>query len=357
MGEKTTYFINGVGIISPQKTGSDAFLSDITEYNKNVLTCITPDFRAYINPIQMRRLSRTLRIGLTAATICLRDARVEMPNGIITATGYGFLEETAKFLTELLQQNETQLTPTYFMQGTSNALAGLVALTIKCMGYNNTYVSKGYAFENALTDAMMQLNDNASGNFLVGAYDEAAEVQYNASLRLTHFKTEYINNLLLFQTNTKGSIQGEGAAFFLISGKPSQSSWCSVKDMRVLYKPEQDELKNELSTFFNENDIDFRDIDVIVDGSSGDVDHDAVMASLVSLFFNDTLQVRFKHLCGEYCSATSFALWLAASILKKQEVPEIVKVQKEKQPAQLKTVLIINQYMSKSFSFILLQQQ
>ena len=48
------------------------------------------------------------------------------------------------------------------MQGTSNALAGLVALTIKCMGYNNTYVSKGFAFENALTDAMMQVKDDAS---------------------------------------------------------------------------------------------------------------------------------------------------------------------------------------------------
>ena len=178
MDGRATYFINGIGIISPQKTfDPNVFLTEIAQYDKNALMSIAPDFKAYINPIQMRRLSRMLRIGLAAATICLRDSKINMPDGIITATGYGFLDETAKFLTELLEQSEKQLTPTYFMQGTSNALAGLVALTIKCMGYNNTYASKGFGFENAITDAMMQLNDNASANYLVGAYDEAAEVQ------------------------------------------------------------------------------------------------------------------------------------------------------------------------------------
>ncbi len=103
MEEKANYFINGVGIISPQKTfDPDVFLTEISHYDKNVLTCIPPDFKAYINPIQMRRLSRMLRIGLSAAVICLRNSKITMPDGIITATGYGFLDETAKFLRELL---------------------------------------------------------------------------------------------------------------------------------------------------------------------------------------------------------------------------------------------------------------
>ena len=244
MEEKATYFINGVGIITPQKTfDPEVFLTEISQYDKNVLTCVAPDFKAYINPIQMRRLSRMLRIGLSAATICLRNSKITMPDGIITATGYGFLDETAKFLKELLEQGEKQLTPTYFMQGTSNALAGLVALTIKCMGYNNTYASKGVGFENALTDAMMQLNENASLNFLIGSYDEAAEIQYNASIRASHFKTEFINNLSLFDTNTKGSIQGEGSAFFMLSGKSSASTLCVMSDMDLVYKPEGRELQ------------------------------------------------------------------------------------------------------------------
>src|SRR5687768_8342682 len=281
MGEKATYFINGVGIISPQKTfDANVFLTEIAQYEHNVLTCISPDFKTYINPIQLRRLSRMLRIGLSAATICLRDSKVLMPDGIITATGYGFLDETAKFLRELLEQSEKQLTPTYFMQGTSNALAGLVALTIKCMGYNNTYASKGFAFENALTDAMMQLNDNPSANHLIGAYDEAAEVQYNASVRASHFKTEHINNLTLFNTATKGSIQGEGSAFFMLSSKPSGSTWCELCDLQLMYKAEEAELKNELVNFLARNDRSEKDVDVIISGSSGDIEHDAAINSL-----------------------------------------------------------------------------
>src|SRR6187455_450881 len=275
MEEKVTYFINGVGIIAPQKTfDPEVFLTEISQCDKNVLTCVSPDFKAYINPIQMRRLSRMLRIGLSAAMICLRNSKITMPDGIITATGYGFLDETAKFLKELLEQGEKQLTPTYFMQGTSNALAGLVALTIKCMGYNNTYASKGVGFENAITDAMMQLNENASLNFLIGSYDEAAEVQYNASIRTSHFKTEFINNLSLFETNTKGSIQGEGSTFFMLSGKSSASTLCVMSDMAVVYKPEGRELQDALDNFLATNHLDPEHIDLIINGVSGDVEHD-----------------------------------------------------------------------------------
>lgn len=355
MGEKALYYLNGIGIISPQQTfDSDVFLTDIAQYDRNVLQSIHPDFKTYINPIQMRRLSRMLRIGLSAAMICLRDSKVMMPDGIITATGYGFLDETAKFLREVLEQGEKQLTPTYFMQGTSNALAGLVALTIKCMGYNNTYASKGNGFENALTDAMMQLNDNSAANFLLGSYDEAAEVQYNASTRSSHFKTEFINNLHLFDTHTKGSIQGEGSAFFMVSGRPSESTWCTLGNMQMIYKPEEQELRNALKNFLTESQIAPEEIDVVISGASGDIDHDRVIASLINSCLKGILQTRFKHLCGEYTTATAFALWLGAAMLRKQQIPTVTRIDKRTQPAQLKNILIINQYMGKNFSFILL---
>ncbi len=355
MAKKAEYFINGAGIISPQKTfDPDVFLTDIIQYDKNVLTCVAPDFKAYINPIQMRRLSRMLRIGLSAAIICLRDSKVGMPDGIITATGYGFLDDTYKFLKEILEQSEKQLTPTFFMQSTSNALAGLIALTIKCMGYNNSYASKGFAFENALTDAMMQLNDNSSANFLIGSYDEAAEVQYRASIRAGHFKVEQVNNLDLFATNTKGSIQGEGAAFFMLSGTRSPSTWCKVLDMQLIYKPAPAELLHELQTFLKTNEISVGDIDVVVNGASGDVDHDIVINGLINQAVPGSFEVRFKHLCGEYSTSTSFAMWLAASILKKQKVPRAVSLEREQEPTKLDTILVINQYMAKSFAFVLM---
>ena len=139
---KANYYINGIGIISPQKTFDNGeFLPDVLPYHQNMMNCVLPDFKDYINPIQLRRLSRMLRVGLSSAVICLRDSGNISPDGIITATGHGFLNDTAKFLTEIYEFEEKQLTPTYFMQSTYNALAGLVALTLKCKGYYNTYVN------------------------------------------------------------------------------------------------------------------------------------------------------------------------------------------------------------------------
>ena len=355
---KARYYINGVGIISPQKTfDNNEFLNEISSYHENVLTCVVPDFKNYINPIQMRRMSRMLRIGLSSATICLRNANIKMPDGIITATGYGFLDETAKFLQEILTQDEKQLTPTFFMQSTYNALAGAAALNTKSMGYNTTYVSRGFAFENAMVDALMQINSNVEHNYLVGAFDEAAEIQYKMNILAQHYKEEKISNLELFNSTTRGSIQGEAATFFLLSGKPSETTWCELSDVQLLYKPENaDELHSALRDFLQENNLAKEEIDVVINGMSGDVLHDEMIKKLNGFFSSNTTHLRFKHLSGEYCTASSFATWLGASILKKQIVPDILKINTGQKHSQLQNVLAVNQYLNRSFSFQLLKK-
>src|SRR5687768_7572765 len=106
---KSNYYINGIGIISPQRTfDNTSFLPEVVSYNTNMLKCVVPDFKEYINPIQLRRLSHMLRIGLSAAMIAIRDSKNINPDGIITATGHGFLNDTGKFLTEIYELHEKQ---------------------------------------------------------------------------------------------------------------------------------------------------------------------------------------------------------------------------------------------------------
>jgi 3-oxoacyl-(acyl-carrier-protein) synthase len=352
------YYINGLGILSPQKTfDNNEFLSELISYNTNALQSIVPDFKEYINPIQLRRLSRMLRIGLTAAIICTRDSGVMKPDGIITGTGYGFLNDTAKFVSEMLNQQEKHLTPTFFMQGTYNALAGLVAITLKCNGYNNTYVNKGFSFETALHDAMMHLKENVSQNFLVGAYDEADEVQYKVNSRVDHYKSELINSLQLFDYNTKGSLQGEGAAFFLLSTKAQENCWCILKGVKMIFKPDSSEfLSNELDVFLSKSGISSDEIDVVINGVSGDVENDKMLLELSANRLNKIPELRFKQLSGEYCTASSFGLWLGASMLKKQIIPSSVQFNEASSTIPIKTVLLINQYMGRNYTFILLQR-
>lgn len=347
-----------MGIISPQQTvETNDFLSSIIEYKENVLTCAAPDFKNYINPIQLRRLSRMLRIGLSAATIAIRDADAPAVDGIITATGYGFLDETAKFLHEILEQQEKQLTPTYFMQSTYNALAGLVALSQKCTGYNNTYVSKGFSFENALHDCMMQLNDAPSHTFIVGAYDEASDVQYRANIRAGHYKHERVSNLRLFDSATAGALQGEGAAFFAIATKAESNCYAELVDVEILYRPQNlTTLSDAMLALLSRHSLSIDDINLVVDGSSGDFFQDNLLQQLYKSKLAGKSRVRFKHLCGEYCTATAFALWLSARILKEQRVPDAITVPDNIYRADLNCILVVNHYMGRNYSLTLLRK-
>jgi 3-oxoacyl-[acyl-carrier-protein] synthase II len=355
--ENTKIYINGAGIVSPQKTYDNSeFLPEIIGYSHNVLNCVVPDFKQYINPIQLRRLSRMLRIGLSAAIICTRNSGNEKVDGIITGTGYGFLNDTAKFVGEMLSQQEQHLTPTFFMQGTYNALSGLVALTLKCNGYNNTYVNKGFAFETSLHDAIMQLHNKDARSFLVGAYDEADDVQYKVNSRANHYKKEHISSLELFEHKTQGSLQGEGAAFFSLSTACGENPWGILQGVRMLFKPgSASVLLEALKEFLSRNNLSLRDVDVLVHGASGDSENDSLLSTLTENLFPQIPEVRFKHLCGEYCTASSFGLWLGLSILKKQQIPSGVQFNLAPSRESIKNVLLVNQYMGRNYSFMLLQ--
>lgn len=357
MQGKTHIYINGTACISPQRTYDNSFLTEPQAYTGNVLTCLTPDFKSYIPPAQLRRLSRMLRVGLTTSIICLRNAGVKSPDGVITATGYGFLEDTEKFLREIIERNERQLTPTYFMQGTYNALAGMVGLSLQCTGYNNTYVSKGFALGSALDDAIGQITNDPELNMLVGAYDEAASVQYKSVARDGHFKRELINSLTLFGHETPGSLQGEGAAFFLLSGMRTANTLCRIVATHGLFQPDAQELQNELLSFLERHEVSTADLDLWIGGFSGDSARDRSLTRVANDVLSSVAQGRFKHLTGEYCTADGFALWLVAMVLKNQSVPPIVfRNTSPHLRKRLEKVLVINHYLDRNYTFYLLER-
>ena len=70
--------------------------------------------------------------------------------------------------------------------------------------------------------------------------------------------------------------------------------------------------------------------------------------------FHDTLPVaRFKDLCGEYCTATSFACWLSLQILA--EAAFLLNLIKKNPPAKpVRRILIYNNYRGAQHAFILI---
>jgi len=351
-------YINGTGTLSPQKTCEEGdFLADVIPYDGNVLTCVLPDFKEYIHPMKLRRLSRILKMGLTAATICLRNAKMETPDAIITSTGYGLQDDIGKFLLEILRQEEQQLTPTYFMQSTYNAMAGLIALSVRCIGYNNTHVSRGFAFESALDDAMLLLQEREAQDVLVGAFDEVSPVLCSSYARKEYLKIESGSNLKLFDSKTAGTLLGEGVAFFLLSSSLQPHTLCRLKDVRMLYKPaDYGELSKALVEFLRENFLEPSDIDVFINGAGGDVYRDSWNMAIRRDFLQSAVEVRFKHLTGEYATASSFGLWLGAGILNNRQIPDAVRMEPLSRRRPIKTILFCNHFLARNYTFMLMER-
>ena len=61
----------------------------------------------------------------------------------------------------------------------------------------------------------MQLRNGRAGTVLAGGMDELTNNSFLIMERLGHWRSRAVDNLELFKTDGRGSIAGEGAAFFL----------------------------------------------------------------------------------------------------------------------------------------------
>lgn len=342
-------YIRSASSISPQNTfGDNGFLTDVVESTGTRLKAIEPDYKQYIDPKLIRRMSHVIKMGVSAAKDCLNRAGVEMPGAIITGTAFGCMEDTVSFLTRIVELNEEMLPPTSFIQSTHNTVAAQIALMLQCHGYNNTFVHKGLSFENALIDALMLLKEGEADNILVGGTEEMIDVSFAVLTRLGLYKRQPISNLDIYKEESKGTIGGEGASFVLLSDKASADNLAELIGIKTLYKPK--DIDQGITGFLKNHGLSIDDIDLVVTGRNGDIKNDRIYNDLRRSLFADSTLINYKHLCGEYPTSSSFALWLASNIIKTGTVPAIVADVK----IAPKKVLIYNHYQGNYHSLMLL---
>ena len=346
-------YIRATGNISPQKTFTDQFLTEPVAHTGDRLTCIEPDYKDIIDVKLIRRMSRIIKMGVAAAMKCLQESGVTVPDAITTGTAYGCLEDTGVFLTKMVEYNEELLTPTSFIQSTHNTIGAQIALMLQCHNYNNAFVHRGFSFESALLDGAMLLAEKEANNVLVGGIDEITNISHSILQRMGLYKREAISNLDLFEKKSKGTIAGEGAAFFLLTNESSANDYAVLDGIHTFYKPASiKETEQQILSFLSAQSISINDIDLVVTGRNGDIKNNLVFDQLQTTIFNNSKLVNYKHLCGEYPTSTSFALWLAANIIKTASIPAIVST--EVLTNKFKKILIYNQYQNTHHSLLLL---
>jgi 3-oxoacyl-[acyl-carrier-protein] synthase II len=317
-------FIRSISGISPGSAPGAPVIPVAPAEHAAHLSAIEPDYTNYFDAKQIRRTSRIVRMGVAAALDCLRragEAHPERPNpdkvvpeAITTGTAYGCLEDTSVFLNRLVTQQEEMLSPTAFIQSTHNTVGAQIALLLQCTAYNNNFVHRGHSFESALLDAILLLKEGEARTVLTGAVDEITK----DSQSLLH----------RFGLDRHGPI-GEGAFFFLLATDPSVNDWARLDGLHMLRGQLTDDgLAAQCDAFLNRHSLHPADIDHVLFGG----------AATIPTHFAGKPCTGFKSFCGEYPTASAFALGLAASMIQSNQAGRI---------------LISNSYLNTYHSFVL----
>ena len=334
--------------ISPQATYDESiFQGNYTDHCGTKYNALEPDYTDLIAPILLRRMGKSIRMGIGAGLPLIRDQR--MIDAIILGSSEGGLEDCIKFLNQIVNYNEGTLTPTNFVQSTPNALAGSLALMSGNSCYNITHVHKGNAFENALIDALLLFGEGKAETILAGNVEEISDYNFNIETLAGQFKTEETTSENLLTSNSFGSVCGEGSSMFVLKGEATEYL-ARIIDVAQIAYPSEDEINDLVICLLNKNDLIPDDINALILGNSGDSRTDFWYSRITKSIFPLQTIFTFKEMVGECPTSIAFATYMGTCLLLGKKIGTPFK--QTGQP--LKRILIYNHYKGVQHGLILM---
>ena len=326
-------YVNSIAQVSCQKPLSDEWFDSPCIYEDKYVRAQEPDTKGLIVPSEARRMSKILKRTVCTAITALNESDIKQPDAIITGTGMGCMENSEKFLIDLSRFGEQCLKPTLFMQSTHNTISSLIAIILKCHGYNNTYSHKGISFESSLFDAWIQIKSGMIRNALVGAHDE-----------VTPFM-----DLVMERTHPEYSLVSEASVSTIVTNTKSDRNLCEISDVRLLHRPEY----SDLATLLNPEED-----GIILLGLNGNSLNDEPYEELVRTLSYNPHILQYKNIFGDNFSASALAFYAASTIMKRQEIPSLMLWNAEVAPGidEIKSITILNQSDGTTWSLIRLKK-
>ncbi|HTR32058.1 MAG TPA: beta-ketoacyl synthase chain length factor [Puia sp.] len=293
----------------------------------NHLKAVEPRYEGIPGNV-LRRMSKSVRMGVGAALPLLKHS----PDGILIGTGYGGMEDSIRFLNQIVAFDEGVLTPGTFVQSTANAIASQLGLLQHNRGYNITFVSRGLSFESALLDAWMLTAEHPGKNWLVGGVDEISDHNYRFECAEGWYG--------------EGVPAGEGAAVFLLNDRP-EGAIAGIRQIILRSGEDTEDIRSAFTGI-----LDGEMPDLLLSGETGDSRALKWYRLAETLVGPQAGIMRFKHLCGESPSASAFALWLACNL--PASLP--AHLVKRSPGSASRLILIYNNYKLTQHSLILLER-
>lgn len=354
---KQPLYIVSATAISPQSTYEPGhFLCPALQSDNGKLFVIDAEYARHISPVAIRRMSRMLKIGITAGMQCLAEAGIITPEAIIIGTSRGSVTDMEHFMKDMIKMNEEALNPGSFIQSTYNSVNGWLAVMAKCKGYNQTYVHRGFSCELSLFDAQLTLAEATEDIYvLTGCFDELTDEYFTIRNKVDFYKEVLPPSLsLLTHYDTPGSIAGEGATFFTLSNQPKGAS-CAVHTVEMLNSPDWQAVEEAINTMLAANGLRIDDIDILLSGMNGDSRNLSLMEPLNAYIPPAASIAVFKHLCGEYATAAGFGLWIANYIFTHKAVPKEI-IYRNGTTNKIRNLLLCNVTITNNVSLILVRE-
>ena len=323
-------YINSIAQVSCQQPLSDEWFTSPHIHTEAYVRAVEPDTTGLIVPSEARRMSKILKRTVCTAITALNNSDVQQPDAIITGTGTGCMENSEKFLIDMSRFGENCLKPTLFMQSTHNTISSLIAIILKCHGYNNTYSHKGISFESALLDAWLQIRSGAIRNALTGSHDE-----------VTPFMA-----LVMERTHPEYRLVSETSMSAVLTDRPSERNLCELTSVELLYRPEPAELAARLAEDSGA---------AIMLGVNGKEANDTPYLELVEAVGGAPRLLQYKNIFGENFSSPAMAVYAAATILGRGEVPAHLCLGEQPTTAP-ESITIVNHSDATSWSVVRLKK-
>lgn len=352
-------YINSISAISPQDTFSYNDIPSVLDNNLVEYLQIKPvDYTEYISGKALRRMSKYMKIGLISGLKAIERSHLNSVDSIVIGSGSGNMEDTSKFLTNIIENNERMLVPTSFAQSTNNVISGQLALRLNNKGYNSSYVHDNIAFESALLDTIMQFEISNINSALIGGVDIIYPKDFDIKRKGKIWKKNGQEQLDIYKTPKNGCLPGESSCFFIVENKNNNDTFAKIKDVEIIFMADNNKLSENLYAFLNKNSLVFNDIDLVFGGYNGDPQYDNQIDEFILNTMPNVNTANYKHFCGEHNTASAFALWLASITIKQQQIHNslIRNIRTLNKPINNVLIYQKNFFNGNNHGFILLQK-
>ena len=249
-----------------------------------------------------RRADRFSKMAVLSAWDAMQDSGIDIEElksslGIIVATAFGAHATTFRFLDDILDYGDDNVSPTAFSNSVHNAAGSYIGSILGAHGPVLTVTEFAFSFHRALALAESWIREGRCDNVLVGSIDEYASVmEYICKLKL---KIAADGKIRPFQfSSSPSAVPGEGGVFLLVSRKETPNSYCKITGV----------LMDGKNTGGNKPDMYILD----ADGMAGDETRYKDVSS------TGALVAGYAPIIGSIITGSSFSCVAAALMLKDQ---------------------------------------